>query len=95
MEIITNKVPRFTIEAHELTDKEREEFDWIDWDKVDAGEDSHSFFRYKKQLYCLTEFIAVFSTPGWDGISEHSAFNGILVRLIDAGERVIVGRYYS
>lgn len=51
--IRTNNVPRPTIDAYELTDNERKEFDYLKWDKIDAGEDSATFFRFKGQLYDL------------------------------------------
>jgi hypothetical protein len=49
----TNNVPRLLIDAYELSEKERAEFDYLDWQKIDAGEDSATFFRYKGQLFDL------------------------------------------
>lgn len=101
LKVITNNVPRDVIEAHELTDVERAEFDYLPWAKIAAGEDSASFARYKGDLIDLGEFI-VWSNPdspmrsgNWDGFRSDSFFSGLLVRYVDNCERVIVARYYS
>lgn len=62
MKIWTNNVPRFTIDAWELTPKERAEFDYMDWPAIDQGSDSASFVRYKGGLYDLNEFVRI--VPG-------------------------------
>ncbi len=97
--IITNHVPRFIVDAHELTADERSEFDYYEWDKIEAGEDSASFIRYKGELVDLAEF-EVWDNPssptrqGWDGIRPDSFFSGLVVRYADeAFETVVVGRY--
>jgi hypothetical protein len=98
--IITNNVPRDVIESYELTPAERLEFDYVDWDMVDMGDESASFFRYQGDLYDLGEF-TVWDNPssptryGWDGFRSDSFFSGILVRYCDHFESVVVGRYYS
>lgn len=97
MEIRTNNKPRFILDGWQITDKERVEFDWIDWNAIDAGTDSASFIRYKKQLYCLNEFICCpnsFMFEGWEGYYSDSAFTGILIKFIDS-DHVIVGQYFS
>ncbi len=98
--ITTNNVPRDIIDGCQLTPAERAEFDYIDWAKVEAGEDSASFFRYQGTLYDLSEFQAagrMFEGIGrrWDGYQSDSFFSGLLVRYQDNFERVIVGRYYA
>ena len=103
--IITNNVPRDVIEAWELTPKERKEFDYLDWEAIEAGNESASFFRYRGEVYDLAEIEAIpsadrqpirmFPTP-WQGYQSDSFFSGILVRYIyDYGDdRVVIGRYY-
>jgi len=97
--IITNHVPRDVVEAWELTPAERSEFDYLDWEKLERGEDSASFVRYRGETYDLGEF-EVWDNPasptrqGWDGIRPDSFFSGALVRYCEDFERVIVARYY-
>lgn len=94
MDIVTNNIPRDFIEDYQLSEKEREEFDSLDWAAIDDGEDSATFFRYKGRLYYLGEF---FMTPEslkpWDGMAYDSPFSGILIRLVD--DQIIVGQYFS
>lgn len=102
--ITTNNMRRPIREAHELTVKEREEFDYLDWEAIDLGQDSASFFRYKEQLYDLGEFEPTARYHGeiaknWDGIQSDTYFSGILFRYdrdtMENHDFVIVGRYYS
>lgn len=105
--ITTNNVPRPVIDAYELSPDERAEFDYLDWDAIEKGEDSASFFRYKGRLYDLGEFMIVRETQmareddtlrGWDGYSADSFFSGLLVRYPREdhyGESVVVGWYCS
>ena len=99
LRITTNHVPRDIVDAWELTAEERAEFDYLDWDAIDRGEDSASFVRYRGELVDLAEF-GVWTNPesplragGWDGFRSDSYFSGLLVRYVDDFERVIVGRY--
>lgn len=98
--IICNNVPRDLIDAWELTEAERAEFDYLAWDKIEAGEDSASFFRYKGEVYDLGDCETTSSTanifPQWDGYYSQTFFSGVLVRYADEHfETVVVGRYYS
>ncbi len=97
--IKTNNVPRHTIDAWELTTKERQEFDYLDWPTTEGDMyPSATFFRYKGQVYDLGEFMRcdnVGFMAVWDGYSNDTAWSGVLVRYVDEGESVIVGTYYS
>ena len=87
----TNNQPRDIIDAWDLSPAEREEFEYMDWDALEAGTDSASFFRFKGQVYDLGEFtVAPASLPGWDGYQSDSYFSGMLVRYVD--ERVPIPR---
>ena len=69
MKVTTDHKPRDVIKAHELTPGERADFDYLDWPKIDAGEGSASFVRYRGQLYDLGECTR-FTSPqkgGWQG----------------------------
>ena len=96
--IISNYHRRDILYWHELTDQEREEFDWI-------KEDEHTFFRFKDWAYCLSDFMRTdgFGSPfaSWDGYSNDTFFSGVLVKYpveewgdIDT-DHVIVGWYLS
>jgi hypothetical protein len=90
----TNNVPRDVLDASELTERERAEFDYLDWRAIDAGTGSASFFRYRGQLFDLGEFLRTNLAP-WDGIATDTFFSATVVRYVEDGERVIVGRVYS
>jgi len=107
MRITTNNLPRFTIDAYELTPAERAEFDYLDWssygDPLQAdwtpskSADDATFFRYRGTLYDLGEFLACpagMFPDGWQGYTSDSFFSGLLVRYVD-DETIVVGRYSS
>lgn len=103
IKIITNYHRRDVIDGWSLTAKEREEFDYIDWAKIEAGEDSASFVRFKGELIDLSQMDGTASQeffPGWDNYRSDSFFSGLLIRYArtDSGELdselVIVGWYY-
>ncbi len=98
--IITNNVPRDIVEAYELTEADRSEFDYLDWDAIESGNDSAQFFRYKGKTYDLGEF-EVWDNPAsptrgnWDGFRSDSFFSAVVVRYVDDFERVVVGMCFS
>lgn len=105
--IVTNNVPRFTVDAYELTPGERAEHDYLNWPAIDAGEDSATFVRYLGHLYYLGDFTAHYGISrkarlpdafsGWDGYLSDSYFSGVLIRFPnpDDGDTVIMGRFFS
>ena len=106
--IRTNNVPRDLIHGDELTREEATQFDYLDgWDTTayDYDEDNdelacHSFFRYKGIVYDLSAFMRVpdgmfGDGSDWHGYASDSFFSGVLVRLVDDGERVVCATYYS
>lgn len=108
MTITANNIPRDIIHAWSLTSEERKEFDYLDWDAIENGEDSASFFRYRGELYDIGEFSRVIppgsnrlhpmecDSPefvGWMGYASDSHFSGLLVKYVNDGERVVIGRY--
>jgi hypothetical protein len=109
VDICTNWVPRDVINAWELTPAEREDFDYLDWDRIEAGEDSAEFFRYRGDLYYLESEGTPAFAPGWHGYLSDSFFSGVIYRFpVDEYsprthdgdvnydyERIIVGRYIS
>jgi len=85
LEITTNNVPRDFIYWWDLSAKEQADFDWMA-----NPEETGSFFRYKGEVYDLSDFMHC-NIPGWDGVKGDSFFSGIVVRLDE--DRIIVGQY--
>jgi hypothetical protein len=97
LEVITNNIPREILNAWDLTEKERSEFDHLNFDGQD---DFAQFFRYKENVYHLQDIPSIdINAPkefaGWNGLLSETFFSGILVRWANDFESVIVGRYYS
>lgn len=84
MKIITNNQIRPILHWYHLTDKEREQ--------LDTGLEEKSFFRYKREVYCLGDFTYT-NTQGWHGVLPETFYSGMLIKFIDDG--VIVGRCYT
>jgi len=89
MEITTNNVPRLLLYGSELTKDEKEEFDYIDDIEL------HNFVKYKGVVYDLESFTRAEGIDGWDGISPDTYFSGVLVKLLDDIDMVIMGRYFN
>lgn len=94
VKIITNNHHRDIIDASQLTEKEQEEFDYLNWEAIKDGRDSASFFRYRGDLYDLGTFTRC-DAPGWDGCQADSFFSATLVRYVDDFECVVVALMLS
>ena len=92
MKIITNNKPRQLIFGYELTEKQKQYFDYIE------DIDNHNFVKYKNNIYDLSEFMIIESIDDilkdWHGYSNDSYFSGTLVKYVDE-DNVILGSYYS
>lgn len=105
----TNHVPRPVLYWWDLTDKEKQEFDYLD---TEAKQDEGHFFRYSGMVYDLNEFQSMHhhavqmqvhsKLRKWDGFMTDSYFSGVLIKypVCDdwrdkSYEEVIVGTYYS
>ena len=79
---------------YELSEKEQAEFDWLE-----NPEDNFAGFRYKGNVYCLSEIMRVEKHnpfyPHFDGHSSDTFFSGILVKFTDDSDFLRVYRYYS
>lgn len=101
--IVTNHHPRPTLQAWDLTPAERAEFDYLDWEAIDNGEDSAEFFRYRGTLYDLGEFMTTSGLPEfnplrkWHGYLSDSFFSGIVVRYLDPSDpdEIVVGLFLA
>lgn len=98
MKIRTNNQPRRILYGCELTESERQEFDYIeDIDFADC------FVRYKGRVYDLGEFARITKVvaphpqregwENWDGYASDSFFSGVLVRYVDS-DSVVVATYF-
>lgn len=90
MQIITNNQPRPIISWYELTEKEKQAFDYLTEEDVSYS----SFFRYKGWVYYLSDFMRSGTPHGWHGSYGQSFFDAILVKLVD-NETVIVGHAFA
>lgn len=99
--IKTNNQPRKLLSLYDFSPadqlKMRKHFDWMDQDELET---SYSFFKYCGNFYHLSEFLFLRSTApsefkGWDAYSSDTYFSGIVVRLTNNNEDVVVGTYFS
>ena len=101
-----NGIPRPIIYGFDLSEKEKLKFDWMDDEEIMDSQ----FFKFKGQVYALSEIMAVHNPvynpnpPEWmknfDGYSSDSFFSGILVKFgsndfPDDTEYIRVYTYYS
>jgi len=100
--IISNNQPRPVLDWWELSDKELEPFDYIDWLAVHHAGHSVTFCRYRGVVYDLAEFMTTRLLPednplrDWDGYMSDSFFSGIVVRHVPSEyDNVIVGRFIA
>ena len=95
VKIITNNQPRPLLDWVNLTEREQKEIsDLLPSDMWD----SNLYFRYKQQVYPLSEILAVGRNPSlaqWDGYSPDTYFSGIVTKLVPEMDSIIVGRYLS
>lgn len=96
--IRTNNVPRPVINGWDLTEKEKKEFDYLDFSEEAGDGMSRSFFRYKGNVYDLGDCMAVESTntlcKGWDGYYGESYFSAVVVKYVNDYQDVIVGQVF-
>ena len=97
--IKTNGRRRPVLEWHELTAKEREEFDYLMRD--DARAEMAKFFRYKDMVFDLGDMMTWPTVGEWLWYHNFTAWNGIVVKYARDGwldrdtTAVIVGTYTS
>jgi hypothetical protein len=97
----TNNVPRSILNSWDLTLSERAEFDYLDWDALEAGNDSRSFVRYRGRLYDLSDCDGnpPPGTPGrWARYISEDFCGGIVLRWVnpeDDDEGIVVGSLFA
>ena len=95
--ITTDHKFRDFLYGSELTDKEREDFEYIDPEEIG----SRDFFRYRGHIYDPGDFLRTGQSEWcpfkdkWDGYISDSYFSGVLIKYSEDGEQYQVGTYYS
>lgn len=89
MRIVTNNCQRPLRSWCELTKREQTQFNHLTEDEANNS----SFFRYKWQVYSLSDFMREGTPAGWDGSYGQSYFDAILVKIVDS-ESIIVGHAF-
>lgn len=98
--IKTNNIPRPVVYGYELSAAERAEFDYLDWDKIERGEGSATFVRYKGELYDLNDTEGNFPPDHRWFYRSDSFFSGVLFRYATNGygetdyDHLVVATYY-
>lgn len=97
LKIVSNYQKREIIYWNDLTFAEKKEFDYL---SKNRNEDciNTSFVRYLGNVYDIGEFMMFLNNSdfkGWDGYSSDTYFSGILIKVSEDSDNVIMGRYYS
>lgn len=74
------------LDASDLTPAEREDFDYLDWNALELGEDSREFARYRGEVCDLGDVMLApnsMRVDGWDGFNSDSFWSGIAFRYFD------------
>ena len=92
----TNNVPRDLISAFQLSgaqySKLRAEFDYLDAEDFESA----MFFNYRGQVYALADFLRTegdILRDGWQGILGETYFSGLVIKIVESCQSVVVGRY--
>lgn len=95
IEITTNNQPRELLAWMDLTEKERKEFDYI----LPEEHGEFRFFRYRGQIFDFEQFMPIGSVirdrfpGGWNGYASDTYFSGHLIRFVEDGDAIVVGRF--
>jgi len=101
--IKTNYHRREVLDSFQLTAEEAKEFDYLDWSKLERGEDSASFVRYRGWVYDLNDTEGTFPEDRRWFYRSDSFFSGV-VFMYPASEwndqeidpdYIICGTYYA
>lgn len=90
--IKSNYHERELLTYEELTEKEKDEFDY-------SMKEEDMYFRYKGNVYPMGDIMRLEKhnpfPDYWDGYCSESFFSGILVKVCDDTDWIIVGQYFS
>lgn len=90
MIVVTNNIARTLVSFHDLPESAQAEFDYVSAD----DRFTTRFFNYKGDWFDSHEFIRVRSFPKWHGAMSDTYFSGMLIRITDDAESVVVGRWF-
>jgi hypothetical protein len=89
----TNNQPRELLTFNDLTAKEAEDF--RSYVKED-DRNSPSFFRYRKDVFYLGNFMRTQAlAPKWDGAEHYTMSSGVCVRYTPDLDHIVVGTFWS
>ena len=101
IKVTCNNVPRHLSALNELPEADRQNFDYIDGPEVWTPR----LVRYRGEWYDTGDMMLTpsdLARLGFDGYATATPFSGVVVRcfdrdgyLIDGGDSVVVGYYYS
>ena len=95
--IKTNNQQRDLLYLEDFTEKEqqviRSEYDWMEPDI----ECNFGFFKYRGNIYHLQDFLRAPDSfkKDWDGYISETYFSGVVIKLADDNDHVVVGRWFS
>ena len=101
MNIRTNNVPRQLLYLSDFNatdqDKIRKQYDWMESEDIECN---FGFFKYRNRYYHLQDFMwasddATGDLCAWDGYCSDSFFSGVVMKLCDDNESVVVGTYFA
>lgn len=96
--VTTNHHWREIVDASQLPTKAREEFDYLDWQAIEAGEESASFVRYRGDWYDLGDVMLSpdsIAALGYDGFNSDSYWSGVAFKFDPHdNDRVQVARIF-
>jgi len=91
IEIKTNHHYRPLITWDDLSKIEKEEFDYL---KTDDDRYSSVFFRYKSNVYDISQF-SDWKDTYWHAYQSETYFSGILIKYSEFRDKLKVATYYS
>lgn len=77
--------------GYELTEKEKEDYDYLDSEELENG----SFLRYRKNVYYIGDFMHFDKDSktyeSWHGYFPESYFSAVVIRISEDSEQYQVG----
>lgn len=87
---VTKPVKRWLVHWLDLPRKWQKEFDYLEEDE----KTSQRFFMYRGWYYDAFDFLKT-EIRGFDGITNYTYFSGLLIKIVEDGDKVEVSSYAS